>query len=628
MASDPVRIAESVKFGEDLELDLRAYELRRSGQPLKLERIPMELLLLLVQARGQLVSREEIVTKVWGPDVFLESDTSINTAIRKIRQALQDNPEHPRFIQTVTGKGYRFIGPIIIEAPPVLPQLTAEAGVQVAEPAVAAKHASRSAKWMIAGACVLLLAAIATYLRVRSATPSRQLLAVLPFANLTGDPGQEYFSDGLTEEMISQLNDLDPQRLGVIARSSVMQYKQSRDPLGQAVRELGVDYVLEGSVRRDGGRLRITTELTQAKTRAVLWSRQYDREVRDLLGVESDIAREVASEIRITLPDSSKPRDELLDAHDAYLRGRYYWNKRTVEGFRLAQHWFREAIYKDPNYAQAYAGLAQTHALISGYDSTAPADEEIPKALAAAQRAIELDPQLADAHIALAIVAQNYQWDWATAEREYLRALQLNPNHATAHHWYGEFLALQGRFEEAFREIDQARKLDPLSLIIASDYGAILYYARQYDRAIEELRSVVSRDPDFPRAHVVLGPFAEKHMFAEALADIDRWRLANSESPWMLSWLAYIYGRSGDQENARRTLDQLQLISRGQQVDPAVFVLCYIGIDDKDHAFYWLDRSMAARSPTLNSIKVNPMFDPLRGDPRFAEVLRKMRLEK
>ena len=627
MATDPVRIAESVKLGEHLELDLRAYELRRSGRALKIERIPMELLLLLVQSRGQLVSREEIIAKIWGPDVFLECDTSINTAIRKIRQVLRDNPENPTFIQTVTGKGYRFVGPII-ESHPVQSPQAPETPVPLKEPTLPVKKVSRSAKWIIGGLGIVLLAGTVTYLGMRSGTPGRQMLAVLPFANLTGDPSQEYLSDGLTEEMISQLNDLDPQRLGVIARSSVIQYKQSRDPVGQAVRELGVGYVLEGSVRRDTNHLRITTELVQAKSRAVLWTRQYDRDLKDLLGVESDIAREVASEIRITLPDSNKPKDELLDAHDAYLRGRYYWNKRTVEGFRLAQRWFKEAIDKDPKYAEAYAGLAQTHALISGYDSTAPAEEEMPKALAAAQRAIALNGQLADAHIGLAIVAQNYQWDWATAEKEYLRALQLNPNHATAHHWYGEFLALQGRFDEAFREMDQARKLDPLSLIIASDYGVILYYSRQYDRSIDQFHAVVRREPDFPRAHMVLGPYAEKHMFAEALVEIDRWRLSGSESPWLLSTLAYVYGRSGDQENARRALQQLHLINRTQQIDPGVFIPPYIAMGDKEHAFFWLDKSIAARSPTLNSLKVNPLFDPLRDDLRFRAALQKLRLDR
>jgi TolB-like protein/Flp pilus assembly protein TadD len=454
------------------------------------------------------------------------------------------------------------------------------------------------------------------------------MLAVLPFENLTGDAGQDYFSDGLTEEMISQLGRLDPEHLGVIARTSVMHYKHSQEQLDQIGRELGVQYVLEGSVRRDSDKVRISAQLIQTKDQTYLWARQYDRELTNLLALQGEIAQEIAKGIQLTIGDhgridstrQSSLSPEAYEAYDLYLKGRYFWNKRTPQGFERAIECFQQAIAKDPTYARAYAGLADSYALMSGY-SLAPQNQFMPKARAAAKRAVELDDRLAETHTSLALVTENYDWDWQTAEKEYRRAIQLDPNYATAHHWYAEYLAYQGRFDEAFAEIERARKLDPLSLIIATDNGAILYFSRQYDRAIEQFRAVLDMEPNFPRAHLLVFAYAQKGLFADALGDIEKWRrIDDAPGIWYIE--AYVYGRSGQQVAARRALEKLQQLNRRRQMDPAAIALAYVGMDNKDQAFAWLQKAYSEHSNVLTALKVDPIYDPLRSDPRFQELLR------
>ena len=335
------------------------------------------------------------------------------------------------------------------------------------------------------------------------------MLAVLPFENLTGDASQEYFSDGMTEEMIAQLGNLDPQHLGVIARTSVMHYKNGKAPLDQIGRELGVQYVLEGSVRRDADKIRITAQLIQMKDQSHLWARRYDRELNSTLALQSEIAQEIAGEIQHALGAdkftfAAEPQRPLTsyEAYDLYVKGRYFWNKRTGDGFEQAINYFQQAIAKDPNYAQAYAGLADSYILFAAYSGQPPADF-LQKARAAATKALRLDDGLAEAHTSLALITENYDWDWPAAEKEYRRAIELNPNYATAWQWYAEYLTWLGRFDEALRASERARELDPLSLIIASDNGMIFYYSRQYDRAAAKLNAVLEMDPNFSRAHRV-----------------------------------------------------------------------------------------------------------------------------
>jgi TolB-like protein/DNA-binding winged helix-turn-helix (wHTH) protein/Tfp pilus assembly protein PilF len=633
VATQPVKIPGSIRFGEDFEFDLRSYRLRRSGRPLKLERIPMEVLAILIEHRGQLVSREYIVERIWGKGAFLDTDNSINGAIRKVRHVLRDDPEQPRFIQTVTGKGYRFIAPVTDLDPRPL-------AVANLRPPVAHAPSGKPIilRWpILLVGLIALVAVFAIYFLWSSsrvhpvATTRLVMLAVLPFENLTGDASQDYFSDGMTEELIAQMGDLDPQHLGVIARTSVMQYKHTTKSLDQIVRELGVQYTLEGSVRRDAGKLRITAQLIQVKDQAHIWAREYDREPGNLLALQGEIAQEIAGEIqsRIGGHDRINSARQLSpsptnEAYVMYLKGLYFLNKRTAQGLQQAIEYFQKAVGKDPAYARAYAGLAETYALMSGY-SGSPPTKFMPKARAAAQRALELDERLPEAHTALAVIAQTYDWDWPTAEKEYRRAIQLNPSYATGHHWYAECLALQGRFDQAFPEIEIARQLDPLSLIIATDYGAILYFSRQYDRAIEQFRAVLDMEPNFPRAHMLVWAYVQKGQFADALADAQAWR-RHDDMPWSWVMTAYVFGRSGERAKAKLALEQLERLGRHRPLDSLSFAVAYIGMGNNDEAMVWLEKACTEHSSSLSALKVDPTYDPVRSDPRFQNLLRRIGL--
>lgn len=624
------RQAQLLRFGV-FEVSLSARELRKHGIRVRLPGQPFALLAMLLEKPGEVVTREEMRRRLWPSDTFVDFEHSLNSAIKKLRAALNDTPENSRYVETLPRLGYRFVAPV--------EDISAVSKIPVAPADVAPVQASKSARrWLVPLAISALLVALAaSYLawsraHLRQPPPGqRWMLAVLPFENLTGDAGQEYFSDGLTEEMISQLGRLDPQHLGVIARTSVMHYKHSPQQLGQIGRELGVQYVLEGSVRRDSSKVRITVELIQMRDQTRVWARQYDRDLTGLLSLQGEVAQETADEIQLALGDKSRPGGaerkltappSSYEAYDLYLKGRYFWNKRTQEGFEQAAARFQQAIAIAPNYARPYAGLADSYALMSSYGLVSQ-DEYMPKARIAALKALQIDDSLAEAHTSLALIAQNYDWDWQTAEKEYLRAIQLDPNYATAHHWYAESLGFQGRFDEAFPEMERARQLDPLSLIIAADNGAILYFSRQYDRAIEQFRAVLDMEPDFSRANEVLFVYAQKGMNAELL-DYMRQRSWTEDNPWCWAIKVYIYGRSHKLAEARSALVRLEQLNRHRQADPLTFVTAYIGMDNKDKAFAWLQKAYLQHSGSMPAIKVDPVYDPLRSDPRFQELLRRL----
>jgi TolB-like protein/Tfp pilus assembly protein PilF len=456
------------------------------------------------------------------------------------------------------------------------------------------------------------------------------MLAVLPFQNLTGDPAQEYFSDGLTEEMITQVGNLDQQHLGVIARTSIMHYKNTPTALDQIGRELGVQYVIEGSVRRDANNIRITAQLVKTKDQTHVWSRQYDRELKGFLALQGEIAHEIADEIQLTLGDGksavaaqSAVSPKNYEAYDLFLKGQYFLNKRTAADLAESIRYFQQAATKDPNYARTYASLASAYALMGGYSGQAQT-EFMPKARAAALRALQIDDRLSEAHTALALIVQSYDWDWSTAEKEFQRAIELNPNYATAHHWYAEHLMWRGRFEEALQESERARQLDPLSLIIAADNGAILYFSGQYDRAIEKWRSVIEMDPHFIRAHLIKGAYVQKGMFKEASADSEMLQPEMTASGW--SWWTYIYGRSGQTAKANLGLQKLLRWNRNHPVDPMLVAWAYVGLNDKDQVLLWLEKAYAVHSGELVTLKVNPGFDFMRRDPHFQDLLRRVGL--
>ena len=630
------------RFGP-YELRSRTRELYKHGTKLKLRAQPFQLLRALLERRGDVLRREELRDLLWPKETFVDFEHGLNAAISELRGVLNDTASDPRYIETLPKLGYRIKVPVEVEeqglngasTPATAPVAAVEGVVEVGE---ASGKTGSAWRW---GAAMGILAAVmgATvgyqeWSRGHAAAQQergRLMLAVLPFENLTGDARQEYFSDGLTEEMIAQLGRLDPQKLGVIARTSVMRYKKDHAQLETVGRELGVQYVLEGSVRRDVDKVRISAQLVQTKDQTQVWARQYDRELNNLLSLQDEIAKEIAVEIRVAIGDPKRsgaaPKARLAgtsyEAYDLYLRGTYFWNKRTLEGFARAVDAFQAAIEKDPNSAPAYAGLADSYVLLNGYGGLLPR-ELMPKAREAARRAVELDGTLAEAHTAMAVVAQDYDWDWKTAEKEYRKAIELDPNYATAHHWYAEYLAVMGRFEEAEVEINHARQLDPLSLIVATDHAVILYYARQYDQAIEEFRKVREMEPHFPRTDMIYHVYLKKGMFQEVLADLETEQGSKNESPWYWAELAYREGQVGRTAEARRAMKKLRDMNRRKQIDPLAMAIACLGLNEGSEAMDWLDKSYAGHSISLISVKVDPLFDPLRGESKFKNILRGM----
>ncbi|HEX3741830.1 MAG TPA: winged helix-turn-helix domain-containing protein [Terriglobales bacterium] len=642
------------EFGE-FRLDPQNRVLRRRQEVIPLTPKAFDVLWLLAGKEGQVVTKDELMRSVWS-DSFVE-ESNLTQTVFMLRKALQESPGE-RYILTVQGRGYRFAAPVkeiprgerkdaeeLASRQPIGTDAADSASVSAVSrpdsgPLPGKRFPSYAWMWPAATITVLLIAGSWGYLHKPSwpsrthTAPGRIMLAVLPFKNLTGDPTQEYFSDGLTEEMITRLGNLDPAHLGMIARTSIMHYKDTTTALDQIGRELGVQYVLEGSVRREGAQVRVTAQLVQIKDQSHLWSRQYDRDLSHLLALQGEIAQEIADEIELTLSETKKPADiprrtsstQSYEAYDSYLRGRYFWNKRTVDGFRQGIEYFQKAINEDPNFAPAYAGLADTYALISTYGLARPA-EYMPKARAAAVRSLALDETEAEAHASLAVIAESYDYDWVTAEKEYRRAIQLNPNYATAHQWYAEYLAFQGRFDEALKESDIALGLDPLSLIIASDRGVILYFSRHYDQAIEQFHAVQELDPNFPRARMVIFAYVEKGQYANAISEIEKWRRTDS-NPWSWALEADIEGRAGHMTQARRALARMEEeMNRQQHMDPTVMsTVAYLAVHDYDKALASLESAYSERSNALTALKVDPVYDAVRGEPRFQALMHQVGL--
>lgn len=633
------------RFGP-YELRTRTREFYKYGTKLKLRPQPFRVLQILVEHAGDVVTREELHDALWPETTFVDFEHGLNNSIKELRRVLNDSPSEPRYIETLPRLGYRIIVPVetsdlrtvnesvsafpVAAAEPDRPAEIKEAGVDRLRP---------FPRWTLGiGLGFLALMIVAGYLTgwhlpVRSSEASgRVMLAVLPFENLTGDAGQEYLGDGVTEELISQLGQTDPRHLGVIARTSVMHYKNSREPLQEIGRALQVQYALEGSVRRAPGRLRITAQLVDMQGQT-LWSREYDRDASDLLAIQGEIAREISDEIRFKLGGSepavlrkTPPANPATNqAHDLYLRGTYFLNKRNVSGLQQAVSYFQQAIAKDPGYATAYAALANSYALLGGY-SGGLQTQYMPKAREAALRAVELDGNLPEAHVALALIAQNYDWDWQTAEKEYRQAIQLNPNYATAHHWYAEHLALMGRFDEAFAESEKARQIDPLSMIIAADKGVILYYARQYDDSIKQFDAVQEMEPTFLRVGMIVYPQVEKELYPEALHSLEHEHQVDGESAWHWARLAYVYGRSGRKRQALQALEKVKGLNQRQPLDPGVLLWANLGTGDREQVFFWMEKAYSQHSNILSMLKVDPAFDSLRGDPRFQSMLHRVRL--
>ncbi|HTU40767.1 MAG TPA: winged helix-turn-helix domain-containing protein [Candidatus Aquilonibacter sp.] len=621
------------QFGE-FRLDARKRTLHYAEELVTLTPKAFETLLVLIESPGHVVAKDELMKAVW-PDSFVE-ESNLTQTIFMLRKALGQTRDQG-YIVTVPGRGYRFVA----DVRPV--ERTAQLDAHPSAASAASESLPRRQEGrrhrvpMFVGVAAVLLLASAGYLswiRPRPISAGRTMLAVLPFENLTGDPRQEYFSDGMTEEMISQLGNLDPQHLAVIARTSVMFYKSNPKSLDQVGHELGVQYVLEGSVRREGQRLRITAQLIQLKDQTHLWARNYDRSANDLLAVQQEITQEIADELKLTFDGrrignlaahrAAAPQNTSYEAYDVYLKGRYFLSKRSSEGFQQAADYFQQAIAQDSSYARAYAGLADTYALMSTWGQ-APSNQFMPKARAAALRALALNESLAEAHASLALIAENYDYDWQTAEKEYRRAIQLDPGYATGHQWYAEYLSWQGRFDEALAESGRARQLDPLSLIIATDHASILYFARHYDRAILQCRTVLDMDPNFLRARgILIHSYVQTGRFPEALHEVEQWT-NEPYAIWEWGWKAYVYGRWGRTAEAERALAKFeQLLSHYPNDPKGGLLLAYLGTGRRDQSIRLLQQLYLEHSPVVATLKTDPMYDPVRGDPRFQQLVARV----
>ena len=666
MPFQPIGLPQSIRFGEDFELEFRPRRLRRGSHVLKLERIPLEILILLLEHPGEIVSREEIVARVWGNDVFLDTDNSIRGAIRKVRHALKDDPETPRFIQTVTGRGYRFIAPIIspeedVTEPPKPEASIIPAGAQsfVSQPdswpqgsrmdheqdlspgiETARAHPHRRARtWLFAGlvsltlVCLLSLLAIWGWRRTSNAPTVSQrktVLAVLPFDNLSRDPDQEFFSDGLTQDILAQVGKLNPDRLTVIARSSVARYKGTTLSAKEIGKELNADYLVQGTVRRVADRVRVTVELIHAQDQTDVWTESYDRELKDVLAVQDSAVRSIAGEIHIALTEEQEkrlatPRQLSPAAYEAYLKGRYYWNKRTGESMQKAEQYFQQAIDNDPTYAAAYSGLADCNSGLTWHGFKAPA-EALPKAYAAARKALEINPESAEAHASLGL-AMSHRWDWTGAEAEFRRALQLDPQYANAHHWYGDYLSIRGRHDEALAEAKRALQLDPLNLMISTWVGFRYYLARDYSRAIQQNRSSVELDPNFAAAHLLLGEdYLGAGLHNEAVNEMKKAASLAGDSPLYTAQVAVALAVAGRNGDALRIAQELEMAARKRYVSPYGLAQIYAALNRKDETLKWLQAAYDDHAVWMGYLAVDPIFDRYRSDERFKDLLRRLGL--
>jgi TolB-like protein/DNA-binding winged helix-turn-helix (wHTH) protein/Tfp pilus assembly protein PilF len=637
------------RFGP-YEADLSREELRKFGLRIRLEAKPWHLLVALLKRPGELVSRNELQRVMWSEGVFVDFEHGLNVAMKKLRAALCDSPEAPTYIQTVAGEGYRFVAgveqlsgsintssstctepipdPMIPDVPVCPPPESARFPVREREQAADLRLAGgrvrqsclRSNLWpaVVVIACVALLAVVVVWLVLQRAREPNQahtgrvMLVVLPFENLSNDPNQEYFSDGMTEELSEQLGNQDPRHLGVIGRTSAMMYKHSHKTISDVGRDLGVNYVLEGSVRRQGSKVRITAQLVQVSDQAHVWARKYDENVGDLLQLETELAGEIARQVGVSIAvgqavKPAKPHIPNAEAHEAYLLGRYSWYKRTKAGWKAGEEYFRQAIQKDPEYAAAYAGLAECW---------------IPKreSQAAALKAIALDPTSGEARTALAWVQLYWYLDPSAAEPAFKEAIQLAPNYGQAHYWYGAYLGFIGHPNEATYELKQALLLDPLSSLFRAGLAGDLSQAGQQDEAIKQLRIVFATDPNFAVAHGVLGGiYTQQGKYREAVEEFQTEARLDGHSN--LSEIGYAYALWGKKKEALRTLSELKK-SGGAPADLAVVEL---GLGHKQRALAWLEKAYHDHDDDiLLYLKVYPVFDPLRSDPRFQDLLRRM----
>ena len=633
MQSSPVN---PVRLGE-FQMDFASGELRQNGQIIRLKPQPCKVLSLLIAHPGQIVSRDHIQQEVWGGDTFVDFERGLNSCIKQIRAAFGDAPDAPRYIETIPRRGYRFIARV---EPSALPSASTDVNSSsAAVPTAATRHSSTFFRKSAVFAFLTVVAITAVTLGVRHSRPDREKikLVVLPFANLSGQANDDFFGEGLAEEMITQLGELAPQRLGVIARTSAAQYRQTKKSAAEIGKELRVHYLLEGSVRRDGNLLHVTAQLIQTSDQTQLWAATYDRETGDTLAIEKDLAHRVARSLALQLLPGREsaalaPVTRNPAAHEAYLKGRYAMTRMTLEGFRQARVEFERAISSDPGYALAYTALADTYSMEPWYGGLPP-QQAFPKAKQYVSKALQLDDGLAEAHTTLGFIRLYYDWDFAGSEAEFERAIQLQPGLALAHYWYAGTLSAAGQHERAIASIQRAQELDPLSPLVNADAGWYYFYARHYDASIRECGRALKVDPRFGFAlNCILASHRAQGKYDAALADArEFFKLRAAQTNQKPEEILTMDVQSGLRSAAELWLAKLDQMSHQLYVSPYQSAVLHVWLGQKDQAFADLKRAHDQRDTLLVLLEVDPRLDPLRSDPRFialANVLHQNQLHQ
>ncbi len=610
-----------VHFGA-FELDLRAGELRKNGAKIKLQEQPLQVLGMLLERPGEVVTREELQRKLWSSDTFVDFEHSLNAAVKRLREALGDSADNPRFIETLPRHGYRFIAPI-----------QAAAGLETQTKPQAAGLPRWS--FLAAGGLLLLLITAAFYvvwrpLNKRVLPEKGIMLAVLPFENVSGDPSQEFFSDGVTEQMINWLGRLDAHGLGVIAATSAMKYKNSPKKISEIGRELGADYILEGSVQQEGGRVRITAQLIRAENQAHVWADSYERDSSDIFLAQTDVARAVAQQIRLTLTPQAQQRLSRAsrvnpEAYLDYLRGQLLVPKFTVDSMAKEQAYYEQALQKDPHFALAYSALANCY-LNYLITRRLPPQEAAQRTKELVAKALQMDENLGEAYAVLAYVNWRYDWDVQAAERNFERSLELSPNSVWVHLNTVTYLAWRGRRTEAFAEAARARQLDPLWLEMEGEDGLIYYQLREYQPMLEAMRKYVASLPRNWLGRYLLGVAYEgsgqvQHAIPEYQKAVEL--SGNDNDP--TAALAHSYAHIGQRAEAEKIQRELLEQSKNGYVSPYMIATVYAGLGDKDRAFEFLERAYNERSADLSYfLKADLRIDTLRTDPRFQDLVNRM----
>jgi TolB-like protein/DNA-binding winged helix-turn-helix (wHTH) protein/Tfp pilus assembly protein PilF len=634
------QVPRRVRFGV-FEADLRTGDLRKQGAPVRLRGRPFDVLALLLERPGDLVTREELQSRLWPADTFVDFDHGLNTSVNRLREALGDSADNPRFVETVPRKGYRFIAPVTdVDA-----RATAEAmtpapekplpAASAAAPTPVSRAPGRPRAWLAVATAfaVVMAAGIALFLGSRPPTQSARppRLAVLPFRNVSGDPGEEYFADGLTDVLIADLAQIGGLR--VISRTSIMPYKATAKRLPEIAKELDADTMVEGSVLRAGSRVRITARVVDAASDRNLWSETYERDMNDILALQREVTRAIALGVRVTTTPQEQARLEQpvqVDprAYEAFLRGRLLWQTMTDNGLLKGVEYMNQAIAIDPSYAPAYSGLAYCWWILGGAGfEHAPPTETAPKAKAAALRALELDPSLSSAQATLAMVEIDYDWNFTQGEARMREVIARSPSLSDAHVSFSAYLAVTGRADEAIAEARRGLELDPLSIVAGQTLGWRLLYGRQYDRAIIQFRKTLELDP---RAFVARIGLAEAHWgdgdHKRGLAEAQQAYADSAQSSWVLAWLGYAWAASGQPAKGQDVLAKLADAGKGRYVSPVYPAMVETGLGERDRALASLEEAFRQRSGWMLFLDVEPAFDALRGDPRFVGLLRRVGL--